>query len=61
MAQLANPDPWQVAQHEAALAAGDVCAKPPPGVQLYKEMELIVGPESQGSTAGSEEQSHMQQ
>ena len=61
MAQLANPDPWQVAQHEAALAAGDVCAETPPGVQLYKELELIVEPESQGSTVGSEEQSHMQQ
>lgn len=61
VAQLAHPDPWQVAQHEAALAAGDTPTDPPAGVQLYQELEMLVEPESQGSTAGSDEQSHMQQ
>lgn len=64
-AQTANTDPWQVAQHEAMLAAGetpaDPPADPPAGVQLYKELEMSVEPESQGSAGGSDEQSHMQQ
>ncbi len=58
-------DPWQVIQHEAAFAAGEptatLSAGSPTGVQLYKELEMIVKPESQGSTAGSDEESHVQQ
>ena len=61
VAQMANSDPWQAAQHEAALAAGDSPADLPTDVHLYKEMEMLVEPESQASTAGSDEQSHMQQ
>jgi len=65
LAQVASIDPWQVVQHEAALAAGDtgatLSAEGPTGVQLYKELEMIVEPELQGSTAGSDEESHVQQ
>lgn len=63
LAQATNPDPWQVAQYEASLAAGggETPADPPGGVHLLKELELVVEPEWQGSGAASEEQSHMQQ
>ncbi|DBA70262.1 TPA: hypothetical protein ACH3X2_012163 [Trebouxia sp. C0005] len=65
VAQVASIDPWQVVQHEAALAAGETAATlsadPPTGVQLYKELEMLVEPESQGSTAGSDQESHVQQ
>lgn len=58
---MTNADPWQVAELEAALGAGQVPAAPPNGLRLFKEMELIVEPESQGSTAASDEEQHMQQ
>ena len=65
VAQVASTDPWQVVQHEAALAAGETgatpSADPPSGMQLYKELEMMVEPESQASTAGSDEESHVQQ
>lgn len=60
-AQVSGADPWRVAEYEAALGAGQAPAAPPDGVRLLKEMELIVEPEPQGSTAASEEQQHMQQ
>ena len=61
LAQAANPDPWQVAEYEANLAAGERGVGPPEGVPLLMELEIIVEAESHGSTAGSEDQSHMQQ
>lgn len=61
LGHAANLDPWQVAEHEASLAAGHTPAYPPGGVHLLKELEVMVEPESQGSTAASEEQPHMQQ
>ena len=65
VAQVASTDPWQVVQHEAALAAGETGATPPAdppsGMQLYKELEMMVELESQASTAGSDEESHVQQ
>lgn len=56
-----NPDPWQVVQYEARLAAGETPAEPDGGVHLLKELEMVVEPESQGSSGASEEQPHMQQ
>ena len=58
---MSSADPWQVAELEAALGAGQVPAALPSGVRLFKEMELIVEPESQGSIADLEEDQHMQQ
>ncbi|KAL3160090.1 hypothetical protein ABBQ32_010870 [Trebouxia sp. C0010 RCD-2024] len=60
LAQATNPDPWQVAQYEASLAAGETPADPPGGVHLLKELELVVEAEGEGGGATSEEQSHMQ-
>lgn len=58
---MSSSDPWQVAKYEAALRAGAAAADLPSEVQLFKEMELVVEPESQSSTAGPEEQQHMHQ
>lgn len=60
LAHAANPDPWQVAQYEASLAAGESPAEPGE-VHLLKELEMVVEPECQGSSVASEEQPHMRQ
>ena len=60
LAQASSLDPWQVAQYEASLAAGESLGDPPGGVHLLKELELIVEGEGQGSGGTPEEQSHMQ-
>ncbi|KAL3158392.1 hypothetical protein ABBQ38_010629 [Trebouxia sp. C0009 RCD-2024] len=60
LAPATNPDPWQIAQYEASLAAGETPAEPPGGVHLLKELELVVEAEGQGGGGTSEEQSHMQ-
>ena len=60
LARAANPDPWQVAQYEASLAAGESPAEPGE-VHLLKELEMVVEPECQGSSVASEEQPHMRQ
>ena len=59
--EVTQPDPWQVAQYEASLGAGETPADPPGGVRLLKELEMVVEPESQGSSCAEEEQPHMQQ
>ena len=61
IAHTGNPDPWQVAQYEAALAAGDAPSHPPADLNLYKEMELIMEPETEASSDGSTEETHLQQ